>query len=148
MSMPGCAFCGGKSTRRHDGRSVCSSCYHRELAPKQACWTCGRVAPVTSYQPGGEPVCNSCYKRHPTRNGSLTPDGVLAGSGKKVWWLCREGKGHVWLSQVRHRTREGTGCPFCVAQAAGKPGALPRVVRERRGASVVRRAPHIGNETR
>lgn len=28
---------------------------------------------------------------HPTRNGELTPYGVSAKSGKKVWWHCSEG---------------------------------------------------------
>lgn len=31
---------------------------------------------------------------HPTKNGNLTPDKVLAGSKKKVWWLCKAN--HCW----------------------------------------------------
>ena len=47
---------------------------------------------------------------HPTKNGDLTPDQILAGSGKKVWWL---GKcGHEWDAVISHRTANKTGCPF------------------------------------
>lgn len=47
---------------------------------------------------------------HPTRNGALTPDRVVPGSGKKVWWRCRSG--HEWATEVRIRSR-GAGCPAC-----------------------------------
>jgi len=47
---------------------------------------------------------------HPSRNGKLTPKDVTAGSGKKVWWMCK--KGHVWQNTVTNRNH-GTGCPKC-----------------------------------
>ena len=47
---------------------------------------------------------------HPTKNGSLTPSDVLAGSTIKVWWQCKNG--HEWQSQVGERYR-GSGCPDC-----------------------------------
>ncbi len=47
---------------------------------------------------------------HPTKNGSLTPEMVVAGTPRKVWWL---GKcGHEWETSVNHRVR-GKGCPIC-----------------------------------
>jgi len=46
---------------------------------------------------------------HPTRNGDPTPDQVLAGSNKKVWWLC--GQGHEWEAAISNRTSGGHGCP-------------------------------------
>ncbi len=46
---------------------------------------------------------------HPTLNGDLTPDQVTRGSGKKVWWLCRNG--HKWQATIANRAR-GRGCPF------------------------------------
>lgn len=47
---------------------------------------------------------------HPTKNGALTPEQVMPGSGKKVWWL---GKcGHEWQSTVDAR-HSGRGCPTC-----------------------------------
>ena len=50
---------------------------------------------------------------HPTKNGSLTPDQVVAGSHKKAWWICTEGPDHEWEASLVNRTRLGVGCPFC-----------------------------------
>ena len=50
---------------------------------------------------------------HPTMNGSLTPRDVMAGSNKKVWWLCT--KGHEWPAMVSNRSN-GHGCPYCYRQ--------------------------------
>lgn len=47
---------------------------------------------------------------HPTKNLPLTPDQVLPGSRKKVWWKCT--KGHEWQAEIRSRV-EGCGCPVC-----------------------------------
>ncbi|MBD2129458.1 zinc-ribbon domain-containing protein [Microcoleus sp. ZQ-A2] len=49
---------------------------------------------------------------HPTKNGTLTPDQVVAGSGKRVWWKCPNGSDHEWEGRIAHRSR-GSGCPFC-----------------------------------
>ena len=40
---------------------------------------------------------------HPTRNGSLTPDHVLAGSAKKAWWICPKGPDHEWEASIVSR---------------------------------------------
>lgn len=47
---------------------------------------------------------------HPTRNGTLTPDQVVPGSAKAVWW--KASCGHEWRTLVFVRTR-GSGCPAC-----------------------------------
>lgn len=47
---------------------------------------------------------------HPRKNGALTPDAVLPGSHKKVWWVC--GQGHEWRAAVKSRV-SGCGCPVC-----------------------------------
>ena len=46
---------------------------------------------------------------HYVKNGSLRPEEVKLGSGKKVWWTCS--KGHVW--QTRIVDRKKYGCPYC-----------------------------------
>ncbi len=47
---------------------------------------------------------------HPTRNGDLIPDRVLAGTAKKAWWRCEDG--HEWEATVAGRTSSrGSGCP-------------------------------------
>lgn len=51
---------------------------------------------------------------HPTENGHLAPDDVVAGSHKKVWWRCPKGEDHEWEATIGRRTsREKKGCPFC-----------------------------------
>ncbi len=50
---------------------------------------------------------------HATRNGSLTPAYVPAGSGQTVWWSCDVGPDHEWQAQVRSRTIRDAQCPFC-----------------------------------
>lgn len=47
---------------------------------------------------------------HPVRNGSLTPEQVVSGAHKRVWWLCE--KGHEWQAMVKSRSN-GCGCPVC-----------------------------------
>jgi very-short-patch-repair endonuclease len=48
---------------------------------------------------------------HPSKNGDLSPESVVPGSGKKVWWKCS--KGHEWMRQVEKRANSGRGCPYC-----------------------------------
>ena len=50
---------------------------------------------------------------HPTKNGDLTPRDVLAGSRRKVWWICDQG--HEWQADVSSRNH-GTGCPVCAGK--------------------------------
>ena len=50
---------------------------------------------------------------HPSKNGGLTPDEVVAGSDKKVWWKCNKGPDHEWETALNNRTKKGTGCPCC-----------------------------------
>ena len=52
---------------------------------------------------------------HPTRNGDLSPECVVYGSTKKVWWLCPiQECEHVWRVSVCKRTgKVSTGCPAC-----------------------------------
>ena len=50
---------------------------------------------------------------HTRKNPGLTPYEVTPGSGKKVWWICKEG--HEWEAVINSRNR-GSGCPFCSRQ--------------------------------
>ncbi|HEY3817721.1 MAG TPA: zinc-ribbon domain-containing protein [Polyangiaceae bacterium] len=50
---------------------------------------------------------------HPTKNGRLTPDDVVASSQRKAWWQCRKDARHVWKGVIRDRTQRTKGCPFC-----------------------------------
>jgi hypothetical protein len=54
---------------------------------------------------------------HRTRNDSLTPDAILAGSSTRCWWRCPAG--HDYETTVTSRTRSGTACPYCAGRKAG-----------------------------
>ncbi len=47
------------------------------------------------------------------KNYPLKPEEVIAGSSKKVWWICK--KGHEWEVSLSHR-KKGSGCPYCSNQ--------------------------------
>jgi len=48
---------------------------------------------------------------HSTKNGKLTPYKISYGSGKKVWWKCKDG--HEWEREICARTIGGATCPYC-----------------------------------
>ena len=40
---------------------------------------------------------------HPTKNGDLTPNQVIAGSNKRFWWKCPKGPDHEWQASSSRR---------------------------------------------
>jgi len=48
---------------------------------------------------------------HPTRNGNLSPDFLVAGTNKDIWWICSECD-NEWVAKGSHRKR-GRGCGVC-----------------------------------
>lgn len=69
---------------------------------------------------------------HPTKNGTLTPDKVKAGSSQKAWWICSKNPSHEWDAAISNRTR-GKGCPYCNKQKAGERNIVnlyPEIVAE------------------
>lgn len=50
---------------------------------------------------------------HPTRNNSLTPEGIAPKSNKSFWWICL--KGHEYPAKASERAR-GRGCPYCAGK--------------------------------
>ncbi len=65
---------------------------------------------------------------HSTKNGKLTPNDVVPGSAKRVWWKCP--KGHAWCVAVNARTAlmssggEARGCPVCANRKATSSNSL------------------------
>lgn len=54
---------------------------------------------------------------HPSLNGMLRPEQVVAGSHKNVWWRCEEG--HVWRAMISSRTgKRKHGCPLCAGNVS------------------------------
>ena len=49
---------------------------------------------------------------HPSRNGTLTPQDVVAGSMRNVWWQCP--LGHEWEAAISKRVLRQDKCPYCV----------------------------------
>jgi superfamily II DNA or RNA helicase len=60
---------------------------------------------------------------HPKRNENLTPDQVVAGSGKKVWWKCSNYPEHEWDAVINSRVK-GNGCPCCANQKPSNSNSL------------------------
>jgi len=51
---------------------------------------------------------------HPTKNGILRPDNVVAGSGKEVWWKCSHCP-YEWKKRIDSRTKaKKKSCPKCL----------------------------------
>ena len=46
------------------------------------------------------------------KNTNISPNKVMTGSGKMVWWKCS--KGHTWQASPNSRTsKKRQGCPYC-----------------------------------
>lgn len=82
---------------------------------------------------------------HPSRNGSLRPEDVQAGTGDKLWWKCDRGADHEWEAQVRSRTMRGTRCPFCMNRLIAPSESLAALypdIAARWHATKNRKTPH------
>lgn len=63
--------------------------------------------------------CNDLVTKYPKiaeewnykKNINITPQMVMAGSPKKVWFNCE--KGHDYLASIKNRTVNNSGCPYC-----------------------------------
>ena len=55
---------------------------------------------------------------HPTKNADLTPSDVIAGSKRKVWWICSNG--HSYEQSLDKRTRRNYNCPYCSGEKVWK----------------------------
>ena len=55
---------------------------------------------------------------HPKLNGALTPQDVVAGRHKKVWWQCEHG--HEWQALIVARAANRNRCPVCAGKTLVK----------------------------
>ncbi len=60
---------------------------------------------------------------HPTLNGNIRPDKILAGTAKKAWWRCSLVELHEWQASVVNRIR-GRGCPYCAGRRVDESNSL------------------------
>lgn len=90
--------------RRHVKRSGCRCCVNRQLS-------------VTNRLDLNFPAVVSQW--HPTKNGTLTPDKVIAASHTMCWWLCG-GCGNEWSATSERRTVLLTSCRDCNVYTTSK----------------------------
>lgn len=102
-------------------------------------WKCGKghswQAPINNRTRDTKNLCPCCSNRmlcednslaqvrpdiakdwHPNKNTPLTPNDVVAGGSKKVWWICKHG--HEWKTTVGLRVNADSGCPKCSLQTS------------------------------
>lgn len=85
---------------------------NRRISLGTGCPCCaGRQVSVTNSLASLRP--DLAKQWHPRKNGTLTPDQVLAGTSKKHWWKCPNGPDHEWAQSPSQRISKGADCPFC-----------------------------------
>lgn len=83
---------------------------HTRTTSHTSCPACARKVPIPGENDLATQFPSLAQEWHPTKNEALTPDQVLPGSHKSVWWICEHG--HEWAAQIKSRTA-GSGCPIC-----------------------------------
>ena len=78
-----------------------------------SCPYCANRAVIKGYNDLATTHPQLAQQWHPTKNGRLTPEDVVAGTLRKVWWQCE--KGHEWRAQIASRAN-GVGCPVCAGK--------------------------------
>ena len=83
---------------------------------------------------------NAASEWHPTKNGELRVENMIAGSHKRVWWRCSSCE-HEWQAPIERRALKGNGCPPCGRKRAA---AAKRVVKP--GNSIADTTPQVVSE--
>ena len=93
---------------------VCNKGHEWEAAPNtrkiSGCPYCSNRAVLSGYNDLATTNPDLVKEWNRDKN-TLTPEGVTAGSQKKVWWKCHT-CGHEWQAIISNRVRK-TGCPVC-----------------------------------
>ena len=103
----------------------CHSCGHEWKAMVASrnngvgCPKCGKEKQLANYHQTKLNSKGSLAGNYPdvskewnySRNSPLTPETVLAGTNRKVWWLCST-CGYEWQATIHSRSN-GVGCPLC-----------------------------------
>lgn len=90
--------------------------YYAFINARPGCGICFGQKLLTGYNDLQTKFPEVALEWHPWKNSPLTPDAVLSGSHKSVWWQCKDG--HEWKTTISSRTHAGRGCKFCDGQAA------------------------------
>lgn len=97
--------------------SKCNSSYLTSVKDRvtgSGCPFCAGKKVQTGYNDLGTKYPDIAKEWDYDANGELTPNLVLPGYSKKVWWKCS--KGHSWQTTINQRTSNNTGCPYCAGR--------------------------------
>jgi hypothetical protein len=104
----------------------------------------GRRVSVTNSLASARP--DLAKQWHPTRNGELGPEGVVAGSTRAFWWKCDVASEHEWCVSPHDRLGLVGGCPFCLDLRVCSTNSLaatrPRIAAEWHSTKNDRLTPH------
>ena len=70
---------------------------------------------------------------HPTRNGDLRPEDVVAGSSRPAWWQCPVSPDHEWQAAPHDRVAGKGVCPFCIGMRVAPRASLAAAAPELAG---------------
>jgi rubrerythrin len=95
---------------------ICSNCSHEwEAVRNSGKHGCPACANIVLHKDGKNSLSHMrpdlAMEFHPSKNGKLTADDVVPGTGDKLWWICKTCN-HEWKSTGAHRNN-GRGCPAC-----------------------------------
>lgn len=90
---------------------------------EQSCPYCARRKVLAGYNDLATTAPDVAAEWHPTLNGELTPEIVMAGSSRYIWWQCPQG--HVWRARVDTRAGvQHSGCPVCAGNCRTRAHTL------------------------
>ncbi len=79
------------------------------------CPVCKNRVAVTGENTLADRFPQLCAEWDYEKNAPLTPEQVLPGTTRRVWWKCANG--HSWRTSVSSRSSAGAGCPYCAGKA-------------------------------
>jgi hypothetical protein len=106
-----CSGCRRRTTivARIRHKALCSSCYNRGPAPREACALCDRVDLIRLRRDDGRPVCPRCYE-------GLRALEPCADCGRRVIAHARDAAGRAICDACRRRSRVSV-CALCKTTA-------------------------------
>lgn len=88
----------------------------------QGCPVCSGLVVVQGINDLGTTHPALAEEWHTEKNGDRIPQHYSAGSGAKVWWICRS-CGHEWSALISNRSRN-QGCPQCAGKVTAPDQSL------------------------
>ena len=91
-----------------------TSIYDRTRKQSTGCPYCANQKVLKGYNDLATKYPDAIKQWHPTKNGNLKPSDVMAGSSRKVWWICSNG--HEFEQKINARIKHLYSCPYCSGQ--------------------------------